>query len=38
VDEGRLPLLSPEVHHQLLCVVDIEGEVIEPVRERFMSQ
>ena len=28
VDRGVLPLLFPEVHDQLLCFVDIEGEVI----------
>ena len=28
VDRGVLPPLSTEVHDQLLCFVDVEGEVI----------
>ena len=28
VDGGVLPLLSPEVHNQLLRFVDVKGEVI----------
>ena len=28
VDGGVRSLLSPEVHDQLLCFVDVEGEVI----------
>jgi hypothetical protein len=28
VDKGVLPLLSPQVHYQFLCFVDIEGDVI----------